>query len=96
MDATWSASTMKVIGSGTDNPDFATELSRRIGNHDMQSTSTASPSESGKTTSVPMRQELSATTRPSKAITERAVAEAAPAQSDFTTAAYPPALTSRC
>nr|WP_246177965.1 hypothetical protein [Streptomyces paromomycinus] len=69
---------MKVIGSGTDDPDFATELSRRIGNHDMQSTSTASPSESGKTTSVPMRQELSATTRPSKATTERAVAKAAP------------------
>ncbi|MFB8749143.1 type IV secretory system conjugative DNA transfer family protein [Streptomyces parvulus] len=56
MDAMWSASTVKVIGSGIDDPDFADKLSRLIGDHDVQTTST-SHSESGKSTSVSMRQE---------------------------------------
>lgn len=56
MDAMWSASTAKVIGSGIDDPDFADKLSRLIGDHDVQTTST-SHSESGKSTSVSMRQE---------------------------------------
>uniref|UniRef100_A0AAU2AE64 TraM recognition domain-containing protein n=1 Tax=Streptomyces sp. NBC_00093 TaxID=2975649 RepID=A0AAU2AE64_9ACTN len=56
MDAMWSASTVKVIGSGIDDPDFADKLSRLIGDHDVQTTST-STSESGKSTSVSMRQE---------------------------------------
>ncbi|WP_069629587.1 type IV secretory system conjugative DNA transfer family protein [Streptomyces niveus] len=56
MDAMWSASTIKVIGSGIDDPDFADKLSRLIGDHDVQTTST-SHSESGKSTSVSMRQE---------------------------------------
>ncbi|AZS84506.1 hypothetical protein ELQ87_09580 [Streptomyces griseoviridis] len=56
MDAMWSASTIKVIGSGIDDPDFADKLSRLIGDHDVQTTST-STSESGKSTSVSMRQE---------------------------------------
>ena len=56
MDALWSASTIKVIGSGIDDPDFADKLSRLIGDHDVQTTST-STSESGKSTSVSMRQE---------------------------------------
>ncbi|MFF2189655.1 type IV secretory system conjugative DNA transfer family protein [Streptomyces sp. NPDC058155] len=56
MDAMWSASTIKVIGSGIDDPDFADKLSRLIGDHDVTTTST-SHSESGKSTSVSMRQE---------------------------------------
>ncbi|MFC9131396.1 type IV secretory system conjugative DNA transfer family protein [Streptomyces sp. NPDC057099] len=56
MDALWSASTVKVIGSGIDDPDFADKLSRLIGDHDVETTST-SHSESGKSTSVSMRQE---------------------------------------
>ncbi|MDX2820371.1 TraM recognition domain-containing protein [Streptomyces ipomoeae] len=56
MDAMWSASTVKVIGSGIDDPDFADKLSRLIGDHDVETTST-SRSESGTSTSVSMRQE---------------------------------------
>lgn len=56
MDALWSASTVKVIGSGIDDPDFADKLSRLIGDHDVETVST-SHSESGKSTSVSMRQE---------------------------------------
>nr|WP_275462286.1 TraM recognition domain-containing protein [Streptomyces noursei] len=56
MDAMWSASTIKVIGSGIDDPDFADKLSRLIGDHDVETTST-SHSESGKSTSISMRQE---------------------------------------
>ncbi|MFJ4800808.1 TraM recognition domain-containing protein [Streptomyces murinus] len=56
MDAMWSAATVKVIGSGIDDPDFADKLSRLIGDHDVETTST-SMSDSGKSTSVSMRQE---------------------------------------
>ncbi|MFI0711345.1 TraM recognition domain-containing protein [Streptomyces inhibens] len=56
MDAMWSASTIKVVGPGIDDPDFADKLSRMIGDHDVESTS-ISQSESGKSTSVSMRQE---------------------------------------
>ncbi len=56
MDALWSAATIKVIGSGIDDPDFADKLSRLIGDHDVPTTST-SRSESGTSTSVSMRQE---------------------------------------
>ncbi|MFD5751489.1 type IV secretory system conjugative DNA transfer family protein [Streptomyces sp. NPDC127033] len=56
MDALWSASTVKVIGSGIDDPDFADKLSRLIGDHDVETLST-SHSESGKSTSVSMRHE---------------------------------------
>ncbi|MFI1185788.1 type IV secretory system conjugative DNA transfer family protein [Streptomyces californicus] len=56
MDAMWSASTVKMVGSGIDDPDFADKLSRLIGDHDVETTST-SHSDSGKSTSVSMRQE---------------------------------------
>ncbi|MGW6393095.1 type IV secretory system conjugative DNA transfer family protein [Streptomyces sp. NPDC055103] len=56
MDAMWSAATVKVIGSGIDDPDFADKLSRMIGDHDVETTST-SISDSGKSTSISMRQE---------------------------------------
>ncbi|MGW4249941.1 type IV secretory system conjugative DNA transfer family protein [Streptomyces californicus] len=128
MDAMWSASTIKVIGSGIDDPDFADKLSRLIGDHDVETTST-STSESGKSTSVSMRQERilaadairalpkgtalafatgmraamldlrpwylepgadelsAASDRASKGITARAIAKAAPTQSDLGPAA---------
>jgi len=56
MDAMGSASTVKVIGSGDDGPDFADKLSRLIGGHDVETTST-SHSGSGRSASVPVRQE---------------------------------------
>ncbi|MCY0933841.1 type IV secretory system conjugative DNA transfer family protein [Streptomyces sp. H34-S4] len=56
MDAMWSASTVKVIGSGIDDPDFADKLSRLIGDHDVETKST-SISDSGKSTSISMRQQ---------------------------------------
>ena len=54
MDALWSAATVKVIGSGIDDADFADRLSRMIGDHDVQTTS-VSTSDGGKSTSVSMR-----------------------------------------
>ncbi|MFI0721953.1 TraM recognition domain-containing protein, partial [Streptomyces sp. NPDC021224] len=56
MDALWSAATVKIIGSGIDDADFADRLSRMIGDHDVQTVS-VSTSESGKSTSVSMRTE---------------------------------------
>jgi type IV secretory pathway TraG/TraD family ATPase VirD4 len=56
MDALWSAATVKIIGSGIDDADFADRLSRMIGDHDVQTVS-VSTSESGKSTSVSMRSE---------------------------------------
>ncbi|MFI1885963.1 type IV secretory system conjugative DNA transfer family protein [Streptomyces jumonjinensis] len=56
MDAMWSASTIKVIGAGIDDPDFADKLSRLIGDHDVETKST-STSDSGTSTSISMRQE---------------------------------------
>ncbi|GAA3196567.1 MULTISPECIES: type IV secretory system conjugative DNA transfer family protein [Streptomyces] len=56
MDALWSAATIKVIGSGIDDIDFADKLSRMIGDQEIETVST-SHSESGKSTSVSMRQE---------------------------------------
>lgn len=56
MDAMWSASTVKVIGSGIDEPDFADKLSRLIGDHDVETKST-STSDAGRSTSISMRQE---------------------------------------
>ncbi|MEU3402979.1 TraM recognition domain-containing protein [Streptomyces sp. NPDC006670] len=128
MDAMWSAATIKVIGSGIDDPDFADKLSRLIGDHDVETKST-SISDSGKSTSISMRQErilpadriralpkgtallfatglraamldlrpwylepgagelAAASKAASDAITARAIAKVAPAQSDFGTAA---------
>ncbi|UGQ15645.1 TraM recognition domain-containing protein [Yinghuangia sp. ASG 101] len=56
MDALWSAATIKVIGSGIDDADFADKLSRLIGEHDVETVS-HSASESGRSTSTSMRQE---------------------------------------
>ncbi|MDW4911653.1 TraG/TraD/VirD4 family protein, partial [Streptomyces sp. ADMS] len=51
MDALWSAATIKIIGSGIDDADFADRLSRQVGDHDVQTTS-VSTSDGGKSTSV--------------------------------------------
>ncbi|MGW4031679.1 type IV secretory system conjugative DNA transfer family protein [Streptomyces sp. NPDC004838] len=56
MDALWSAATIKVIGSGIDDSDFADRLSRLIGDHEVRTTS-VSVSDSGKSSSVSMRTE---------------------------------------
>ncbi|MBA4864032.1 TraM recognition domain-containing protein [Streptomyces sp. PSKA54] len=56
MDSLWSAATIKVVGSGIDDADFADKLSRIIGDHEVQTT-TVSTSESGKSTSVSTRTE---------------------------------------
>ncbi|WP_235445563.1 type IV secretory system conjugative DNA transfer family protein [Streptomyces sioyaensis] len=56
MDALLSASTIKLIGSGMDDADFADKISRLAGDHDVRTVS-VSTGESGKSTSVSMRQE---------------------------------------
>lgn len=56
MDALWSAATIKLVGSGIDDADFADKLSRLVGDHDVRTVS-VSTSESGKSTSISMRQE---------------------------------------
>lgn len=56
MDALYSAATIKIIGSGIDDADFADRLSRQVGDHDVPTTS-VSTSEGGKSTSVSMRTE---------------------------------------
>ena len=56
MDAMWSASTIKLVGSGIDDADFADKLSRMVGDHDVATSSTSS-SESGRSTSTSMRTE---------------------------------------
>jgi len=56
MDAMWSASTVKLVGSGIDDADFADKLSRLVGEHDVETVS-HSTSESGRSSSTSMRQE---------------------------------------
>ncbi|MYS59720.1 TraM recognition domain-containing protein [Streptomyces sp. SID5468] len=56
MDALWSAATVKIVGSGIDDADFADRLSRQVGDHDVQTTS-VSTSDGGKSSSVSMRTE---------------------------------------
>ncbi len=56
MDAMWSAATVKVVGSGIDDADFADKLSRLVGEHDVETVS-HSTSESGRSTSTSMRHE---------------------------------------
>lgn len=56
MDALWSAATIKLIGSGIDDADFADKLSRLVGDHDVPTVSKTT-GESGGSTSVSLRQE---------------------------------------
>lgn len=56
MDALWSAATIKLIGSGIDDADFADKLSRLVGDHDVRTVSVSS-STAGKSSSISMRQQ---------------------------------------
>jgi type IV secretory pathway TraG/TraD family ATPase VirD4 len=56
MDALWSAATIKLIGSGIDDADFADKLSRLVGDHDVRTVSVSSSS-AGKSSSISMRQQ---------------------------------------
>ncbi|QMU79027.1 type IV secretory system conjugative DNA transfer family protein [Streptacidiphilus sp. PB12-B1b] len=56
MDSLWSAATIKIIGSGIDDSEFAGRLSSLIGEHEVQTVS-VSKSDGGTSTSVSMRTE---------------------------------------
>ncbi|RMI46750.1 type IV secretory system conjugative DNA transfer family protein [Streptomyces triticirhizae] len=56
MDALWSAATIKIIGAGVDDPDFADKLSRFVGEHEVPTTS-RSWGEQGRSTSISTRTE---------------------------------------
>jgi type IV secretory pathway TraG/TraD family ATPase VirD4 len=56
MDSLWSASTVKVIGAGTDDANFAENISRLIGEHKVRETSVSHGS-SGRSTSTSRQRE---------------------------------------
>jgi type IV secretion system protein VirD4 len=55
-DALWSASTIKTVGAGVQDPDFCEDLSRLVGDHKVEETSTSSSS-GGNSVSRSMRTE---------------------------------------
>ncbi|WP_406639156.1 type IV secretory system conjugative DNA transfer family protein [Amycolatopsis sp. WGS_07] len=55
-DALWSAATVKTVGAGVQDPDFCEDLSRLVGDHKVEETST-SYSQSGSSTSRSLRTE---------------------------------------
>lgn len=83
----WSASTVKVIGSGVDVPDFADKLSRLIGDHDATGVCTPPSSTCAPGTRNPAPERSPVFGRASKVITARAIAKRAPMQSEFGPAA---------
>ena len=56
MDALWSAATVKLIGPGMDDPKFAGDVSRLVGDHDVP-TRSISRGSGGRSTSTSMRRE---------------------------------------
>ncbi|WP_051838647.1 type IV secretory system conjugative DNA transfer family protein [Streptomyces sp. NRRL WC-3742] len=56
MDAMWSAATVKVLGAGLDDPDFAEDISRLIGDHKVTESSISHGS-GGRSVSVSRRKE---------------------------------------
>ncbi|MFD5372093.1 type IV secretory system conjugative DNA transfer family protein [Streptomyces sp. NPDC127103] len=56
MDALWSAATVKLLGSGLDDADFAEKVSRLIGDHKVSETSVSHGS-TGRSTSTSKRRE---------------------------------------
>jgi type IV secretory pathway TraG/TraD family ATPase VirD4 len=56
MDALWSASTIKLIGPGIDDPKFAADVSHLIGDHDVATTSVSNGA-SGRSTSTSQRRQ---------------------------------------
>jgi type IV secretory pathway TraG/TraD family ATPase VirD4 len=56
MDALWSAATVKLIGPGIDDPKFAADVSRLVGDHDVP-TRSVSRGNGSRSTSTSMRRE---------------------------------------
>lgn len=56
-DALWSAATVKTVGAGIADPDFAEDLSRLVGDHKIEETSTSYGTGSGSSTSRSLRTE---------------------------------------
>lgn len=56
-DALWSAATIKTVGAGVADPDFAEDLSRLVGDHKIEETSTSYASGSGHSHSRSLRTE---------------------------------------
>lgn len=56
MDALWSAATIKLIGPGIDDPKFAGDISRLVGDHDLP-TRSVSRGNGGRSTSTSLRRE---------------------------------------
>uniref|UniRef100_UPI003F496023 type IV secretory system conjugative DNA transfer family protein n=1 Tax=Streptomyces sp. CA-250674 TaxID=3240059 RepID=UPI003F496023 len=56
MDALWSAATIKLLGAGLDDPEFAEKMSRLIGEHKVRETSVSHGS-SGRSVSTSRRRE---------------------------------------
>lgn len=56
-DALWSAATIKTVGAGVADPDFAEDLSRLVGDHKIEETSTSYASGSGHSQSRSLRTE---------------------------------------
>ncbi len=57
MDALWSAATIKLLGAGLDDPRFAEDLSRLVGEHDITVRSHSTGRGSGRSTSTSVRQQ---------------------------------------
>lgn len=56
-DALWSAATITTVGAGVKDPDFAEDLSRLVGDHKIEETSTSYSSGSGHSVSRSLRTE---------------------------------------
>jgi type IV secretory pathway TraG/TraD family ATPase VirD4 len=56
-DALWSAATIKTVGAGIADPDFAEDLSRLVGDHKIEETSTSYSSGTGHSVSRSLRTE---------------------------------------
>jgi type IV secretion system protein VirD4 len=56
-DALWSAATIKTVGAGIADPDFAEDLSRLVGDHKIEETSTSYSSGTGHSLSRSLRTE---------------------------------------
>ncbi len=56
MDALWSAATVKLIGPGIDDPRFAADISRLVGDHDVP-TRSVSRGQGGRSTSTSLRRQ---------------------------------------
>ncbi|OHV56278.1 conjugal transfer protein TraG [Frankia sp. CgS1] len=58
MDALWSAATIKIIGAGIDDPRLADDLSRLVGDHDVDTTSISYSAQGASSTVSSRRQRI--------------------------------------